>query len=148
MRLDYAGLREELRTLGADEPGHADVACAVERLRRRKLPDPAEISNAGSFFKNPVVPGEHAVALKNAYPDLPVYPAGGGMAKLSAAWLIETAGFKGRREGATGVSAKHALVLVNYGGATGAEVLALAERIRTGVAERFGVALEAEPKVL
>ncbi|MGH8162140.1 MAG: UDP-N-acetylmuramate dehydrogenase [Gammaproteobacteria bacterium] len=148
LRLDYAGLSGELRTLGVGKATHAAVARAVERLRRRKLPDPAEIGNAGSFFKNPLVTGERAEMLKRVHPDLPVYPAGGGMVKLSAAWLIEDAGLKGRRDGATGVSAKHALVLVNYGGATGVEVLALAERIRAAVTERFGVTLEPEPRVL
>ncbi len=148
LRLDYAGLPEELRAMGVGVPTHADVARAVERLRRRKLPDPAEVGNAGSFFKNPVVTRARAEALGSAFPDLPVYPAGAGMTKLSAAWLIEAAGFKGRRDGHAGVSAQHALVLINRGSATGAEVLALAARIRAAVAERFGITLEFEPKVL
>jgi UDP-N-acetylmuramate dehydrogenase len=146
--LDYAGIRAELSAMGIDRPTHTDVGQAVERLRRRKLPDPAEIGNAGSFFKNPVIAEAKARALKQTHPALPIYPVGGGKAKLSAAWLIEACGFKGWREGDVGVSEKHALVLVNYGSATGADILALAEGIRAAVAARFAVTLEPEPKVL
>ncbi|MGH8226128.1 MAG: UDP-N-acetylmuramate dehydrogenase, partial [Gammaproteobacteria bacterium] len=147
LRLDYAGVREELQDLGIAHPRAGDVARAVERLRLRKLPNPAEIGNAGSFFKNPLVSREQGESLKTRYPALPVYPAG-AKAKLSAAWLIESCGFKGFREGDAGVSEKHALVLVNHGAATGTDILALAERICAAVAERFDVMLEPEPKVL
>lgn len=148
LRLDYAGVREELQAMAVVSPRPGDVARAVERLRLRKLPNPAEIGNAGSFFKNPVVSNARAGALKRQYPSLPVYPAGDGRSKLAAAWLIEACGFKGYREGDAGVSEKHALVLVNYGGATGEAIWALAERIRNAVAERFGVVLEPEPTIL
>ncbi len=148
LRLDYAGVREELHDLGVEHPRASDVARAVERLRLRKLPNPAEIGNAGSFFKNPLVSREQGESLKARYPALPVYPAGAGKAKLSAAWLIESCGFKGFREGDAGVSEKHALVLVNYGAAGGADILALSARISDTVFERFEVMLEPEPKVL
>jgi UDP-N-acetylmuramate dehydrogenase len=149
LRLDYPGLREELADLGIARPDAHDVATAVRRLRRRKLPDPAAIGNAGSFFKNPVVSRERFAALVSAYPTLPSYPAPtAGERKLSAAWLIEHAGLKGHREGDAGVSAHHALVLVNHGAATGAELLALADRVIATVAERFDVRLEPEPRII
>lgn len=146
-RLEYPGLREELAARGVREPRPVDVSDAVIALRRRKLPDPAETGNAGSFFKNPVIDAQRAEALADAHPGLPAYPAGDGARKLSAAWLIEQCGWKGHRDGAAGVSERHALVLVNHGGASGAELLMLAERIRASVAEHFGIALEPEPRI-
>ena len=146
-RLDYPGVREELAARGVDKPAPVDVSDAVIALRRRKLPDPAVTGNAGSFFKNPVLAAERAAALAEAHPGLPAYPAGDGYRKLSAAWLIEQCGWKGHRDGAAGVSERHALVLVNHGGASGAELLMLAERIRASVLDRFGIALEAEPRI-
>lgn len=147
--LDYAGVREELAAMGVDgKPGSAQVAEAVVRLRTRKLPDPALIPNAGSFFKNPVVERAQADALKREHSALPLWPVAATHAKLSAAWLIEAAGFKGAREGDAGISDRHALVLVNHGGATGAQLWALAQRVREGVGERFGVTLEPEPRVM
>jgi UDP-N-acetylmuramate dehydrogenase len=146
--LDYAGVREELATLGGLDPTPTQVASAVRRLRRRKLPDPASIGNAGSFFKNPVLANEHASRLKAANPSLPVYPAAEGSSKLSAAWLIEACGWRGFREGDAGISAQHALVLVNHGHATGVELLMLARRVAESVGERFGVRLEPEPRIV
>jgi UDP-N-acetylmuramate dehydrogenase len=148
-RLDYAGIGEELAATGISAPSARDVAEAVIRIRRRKLPDPAVIGNAGSFFKNPIVPAAQARALCDAHPRLPVFPADGEHArKLSAAWLIDACGWKGTREGDAGVSAAHALVLVNHGHATGLQLLDLARRIAASVQERFGVALEPEPRVI
>ncbi len=144
--LGYAGVAEELAAMGA-EPQPVQVAEAVRRLRRRKLPDPGVAGNAGSFFKNPVVSAAHAEALLAAHPRLPVYPAGPDR-KLSAAWLIEQCGWRGHRDGDAGISAQHALVLVNHGSATGAQLLALARRVRASVQERFGVTLEAEPRIV
>jgi UDP-N-acetylmuramate dehydrogenase len=147
--LDYAGVREELAAMGMDgKPTSAQVAEAVVRLRTRKLPDPALIPNAGSFFKNPIVAREHAEALKREHPALPLWPTDASHAKLSAAWLIETSGFKGAREGDAGISERHALVLVNHGKARGAQLWALAQRVREGVHARFGVMLEPEPRVI
>lgn len=145
--LEYAGVRQELEAMEIADPTPTQVGEAVERLRRRKLPDPAQIGNAGSFFKNPIVSPAYAARLRYDHPTLPVYPAGAGV-KLSAAWLIEQCGFKGRREGDAGISDKHALVLVNHGAATGAELWALAARIRAKVEQHFGVILEPEPVVV
>jgi len=125
------------------------VADAVTRIRRRKLPDPAVVGNAGSFFKNPIVPAAQAEALHAAHPALPVFRGDGeATRKLSAAWLIDQCGWKGHRDGDAGVAASHALVLVNHGRAGGAELLALARRIAASVRERFGVALEPEPRIV
>ncbi|MEO7325721.1 MAG: UDP-N-acetylmuramate dehydrogenase [Dokdonella sp.] len=148
LRIDYAGVREELATLGVSEPSALSVAEAVARIRTRKLPNPALIGNAGSFFKNPLVDHATAHALQHAHPGLPAWPAGDGRSKLSAAWLIETCGFKGQRDGDAAVSDQHALVLVNHGNATGGQLWALAERIRAGVRARFGVEIEPEPLII
>jgi len=147
-RLDYAGLREALAESCSDNVSATDVSDAVVRLRRRKLPDPAVIGNAGSFFKNPQVGLEQAEALVAKHPGLPVWPAANGRAKLSAAWMIEYCGLKGARAGDVAVSTLHALVLVNLGAATGADVLNLAKRIQKSVAEEFGVNLEPEPRLI
>ena len=149
-RLDYAGLREELVAMGVDNaPRASQVAEAVMRIRRRKLPDPAVLGNAGSFFKNPIVAAAQADALQAAHPGLAVFrtpdPA---QRKLSAAWLIDACGWKGHREGDAGVAASHALVLVNHGQASGAQLLDLARRIAGSVQERFGVAIEPEPRIV
>ena len=148
LRLDYSGVREELAAMGSTAPTAAQVADAVRRLRRRKLPDPAVIGNAGSFFKNPVVEAAFAARLRDAHPDAPVHPAGPDHCKLSAAWLIERCGWRGHRDGDAGIAAQHALVLVNHGRATGAELVALARRVAQSVEERFGVRLEPEPRIV
>ncbi len=146
--LDYAGLRDALLARGLARPTAREVADAVIDIRRSKLPDPARIGNAGSFFKNPVVPAATAEALRTAWPALPVFAAGEGQRKLSAAWLIDQCGWKGHRDGDAGVAPGHALVLVNHGSASGAELLALARRIADSVQARFGVALEPEPRIV
>jgi UDP-N-acetylmuramate dehydrogenase len=153
LKLDYAGIGDELKAMGVAKPGAADVAEAVSRLRRRKLPDPAVIGNAGSFFKNPIVPAPLAEALHVLHPSLPVFRADSAATrKLSAAWLIEQCGWKGARadfgSGDAGVSDKHALVLVNHGSANGAELLALARKIAQSVKARFDVAIEPEPRIV
>lgn len=146
--LGYAGIAEELQARGIATPSAQDVADAVIAIRRRKLPDPAVIGNAGSFFKNPIVPAPLAAELQSRHPALPVFGAGDGMAKLSAAWLIDSLGFKGLREGDAGISPAHALVLVNHGSATGRELLAVATKVARAVHERYGVALEPEPRIV
>jgi UDP-N-acetylmuramate dehydrogenase len=148
LRLDYAGIREELARMGIEKPAPFHVAEAVVHLRSRKLPDPSVIGNAGSFFKNPIVDTALADALKQAQPELAAWPGQDGKTKLSAAWLIEAAGFKGLREGDAGISHRHALVLVNHGKASGAQLWALAQQVVAGVRERFGVTLEPEPLVI
>ena len=148
-RLDYAGLADELQAMGIDMPRPSQVAEAVCRIRRRKLPDPAVLGNAGSFFKNPIVPATQADALKTTHAALPGFRGNDeATRKLSAAWLIDACGWKGFREGDAGVAASHALVLVNHGHATGAQLLDLARRIAASVHERFGIALEPEPRII
>lgn len=148
--LEYAGIRDELAALGVDgAPDAAQVADAVIRLRRRKLPDPAVIGNAGSFFKNPIVPLAQAEALQAEHTALPMFRGDSeATRKLSAAWLIDACGWKGKSIGRAGVYEKQALVLVNRGGATGGEVVTLARAIQTSVYERFGIRLEPEPVVV
>jgi UDP-N-acetylmuramate dehydrogenase len=143
----YGDIAQELAAIGG-EPDLRKVSEAVCRIRRSKLPDPAETGNAGSFFKNPSIPAEQAEALQAQHPQMPAYPQADGSVKVPAGWLIEACGWKGRREGACGVHARQALVLVNYGGATGAEILALSARIQADVQARFGIALEREVNVI
>jgi UDP-N-acetylmuramate dehydrogenase len=148
LRTDYAGIDEQLARMGVDKPAPFHVAEAVVHLRTKKLPDPAVIGNAGSFFKNPIVDVALAEVLKREHPELAFWPQPDGHCKLSAAWLIEAAGFKGVREGDAGISNRHALVLVNHGKASGSQLWALAQRVMHGVREKFGVQLEPEPVVI
>ena len=147
LRLDYGDIRDELRRAGVGSPGSTDVADAVTAIRRRRLPDPAVLGNAGSFFRNPVVTAATADRLSAREPGLPRWPAGAGV-KLSAAWMIDRCGWKGHRDGDAGVHAAHALVLVNHGGASGEDLLRLARAIRDSVEARFGVRLEPEPVIV
>ncbi|MGF6148956.1 UDP-N-acetylenolpyruvoylglucosamine reductase [Kingella potus] len=124
----------------------ADVSEAVCRIRQSKLPDPALLGNAGSFFKNPAVSAAEAAALAAAHPALPRYPQPDGTVKLAAGWLIDQCGLKGRRIGGAAVHDRQALVLVNTGQATAADVAELAALVRDTVAARFGVRLESEPE--
>lgn len=144
----YAEVSQELKSRGISSPQPRDVFDAVVAIRRRKLPDPAQIGNAGSFFKNPIVSREQRTDLIARFPSLVSYPLAGGRFKLAAGWLIEAAGMKGLTRGLAGVYEKQALVLVNRGGATGAEILALARDVQDKVAEKFGVRLEPEPVIL
>lgn len=148
LRIDYAGIREELARMGIEKPAPFHVAEAVVHLRTRKLPDPAVIGNAGSFFKNPIVDASLGESLKREHPELVSWVGGDGRWKLSAAWLIEASDFKGEREGDAGISNRHALVLVNHGRATGGELWAFAQKVITGVRAKFGVTLEPEPVVI
>jgi UDP-N-acetylmuramate dehydrogenase len=143
----YGAIQDELKKIGVDTPTIRDVSRAVIAIRQSKLPDPKEIGNSGSFFKNPVVSAAHYEKLKAQYPDLVAYPSGEGM-KLAAGWLIEKAGWKGFRRGDAGVHARQALVLVNYGNAKGEEILALSKEIIADIKEKFGVALEAEVNII
>lgn len=148
LRLDYAGIREELARMGVDKPAPFHVAEAVVHLRTKKLPDPAVIGNAGSFFKNPIVDAALGEAIKREHPELVSWVGADGRWKLSAAWLIEQSGFKGERDGDAGISNRHALVLVNHGRASGGELWSFARKVIEGVREKFGVVLEPEPVVV
>jgi UDP-N-acetylmuramate dehydrogenase len=142
----YAALAAELPD--PSRATHAEVLAAVIALRRRRLPDPAVLPNAGSFFKNPLLAREAFDALRAREPDVVHWPQPDGSVKLAAAWLIERAGWKGRRAGDAGVHAAQALVLVNHGHASADDILDLAARLADAVRERFGVRLEMEPVVL
>lgn len=148
-RLDYAELARAIAGDPAGIPTPDRISEVVTRLRRAKLPDPTVLGNAGSFFKNPVVDGATARGLLSRHPEMPCYPTEHpDRVKLAAAWLIEQAGWRGAREGDAGVHRHHALVLVNHGRATGAQVLALAQRIGQSVLSQFGVQLEPEPRII
>ncbi len=145
--ISYGPLQQHFAGLASGEVTAAAVREQVIAVRQSKLPDPAVLANAGSFFKNPVVSTEKAEALKDAFPQLVAYPQQDGV-KLAAGWLIEAAGWKGKQLGPVGMHRDQALVLVNHGGATPSDVMALAAAVRTDVWQRFGVQLEQEPIVL
>lgn len=144
---EYGAIAEELRAMGIKNAGIADVGEAVCNIRRRKLPDPEEIGNAGSFFKNPSVEAEQMTLLLEKFPSIVHYKNDDESYKLAAGWLIEQCGWKGYRKDDAGVHPAQALVLVNYGKATGKEILALAQEIRKSVIEKFGVELEMEVNI-
>jgi UDP-N-acetylmuramate dehydrogenase len=144
---DYPALAQELERRGDLPPTPEQVFDAVVHIRRSKLPDPDRLPNAGSFFKNPVLLPEQARALARRYAGLPLYPQGDGRIKLPAAWLIDHCGWKGFRRNDLGVHPEHALVLVNYGNNSGAQLLELAGEIVASVRERFDIALEVEPRI-
>lgn len=145
LHLEYGPVRQRLTEQGIEQPSASDVSQAICSIRSEKLPDPAVLGNAGSFFKNPVVGAQLAAQIRLAHPGLVGYPQPDGQVKLAAGWLIEQAGWKGFREGDAGVHRLQSLVLVNYGGATGLELLELAQRIQKDIFERFNVELEMEP---
>ena len=141
----YADIALELDTQNITAPSAQDVANAVIAIRQRKLPDPAQVPNAGSFFHNPVVDATTVQALLAKHPNMPHYPQADGRCKLAAGWLIEHAGWKGKNLGPVGMYEKQALVLVNRGGATGADVTALMHAVQRDVRSTFGVTLTPEP---
>ncbi|MBC3931794.1 UDP-N-acetylmuramate dehydrogenase [Undibacterium curvum] len=144
-RLGYADVQRFLDQAGITAPTAQDVCNAVIAIRQSKLPDPAQIGNAGSFFKNPIVSAAQRTQLLTQFPELVSYALEDGRYKLAAGWLIEKAGWKGRQLGRAGVYEKQALVLVNRGQATGADIRALAAAIEHDVSALFQVSLEAEP---
>ncbi len=146
LRTSYGAIQAELERLGL-QPTIQNIAEAVINIREAKLPNPAEIGNSGSFFKNPVVSEAEYDRLKMEFPDLVAYPAEQGY-KLAAGWLIEKAGWKGFRRGDAGVHNKQALVLVNYGEAKGSEIKALSEEIQESIYSTFAVSLEAEVNII
>ncbi|NJD26571.1 MAG: UDP-N-acetylmuramate dehydrogenase [Betaproteobacteria bacterium] len=144
----YADVAAELVAQGIASPAPRAIADAVIAVRRRKLPDPAAIPNAGSFFHNPVVERDVAEALKASHPGLPCYPQADGRVKLAAGWLIEQAGWKGKDLGPVGMYERQALVLVNRGGASGADVQRTMAAVQAAVREKFAVDLTPEPVFL
>lgn len=146
-RLDYGPVRQRLAEQGVSEPTAQAISEAICSIRREKLPDPAQLGNAGSFFKNPVVAAAQVERIRAQYPGVVAYPQADGQVKLAAGWLIEQAGWKGYREGDAGVHRLQSLVLVNHGQASGAQMHALARRIQADILERFGVELEMEPNL-
>ncbi|MDB6146306.1 MAG: murB [Pseudomonas sp.] len=147
LHLDYGPVRQRLDQQGIDQPTPKDVSLAICAIRSEKLPDPAVLGNAGSFFKNPLVSADLAAELKREHPGLVAYPQADRRVKLAAGWLIEQAGWKGFRDGDAGVHHLQSLVLVNYGTATGLQLLDLAQRIQHDIAERYQVTLEMEPNL-
>jgi UDP-N-acetylmuramate dehydrogenase len=140
----YGAITDTLKQMGIAELSVKAISDAVIHIRQSKLPDPKEIGNAGSFFKNPEIPEADFEKLKSVYPSIPSYPTTAGMIKVPAGWLIEQCGWKGKVVGHTGVHKNQALVLVNYGGAKGEEIKALSKEVQQSVLQKFGIALEAE----
>ncbi|MFM7710792.1 MAG: UDP-N-acetylmuramate dehydrogenase [Ferruginibacter sp.] len=147
-RTGYGAIQKELETMQVNELSIKAVARAVMNIRQSKLPDPRLIGNAGSFFKNPEISESDYARLIAEWPDIVAYPTPNQTVKLAAGWLIEQAGWKGFREGDAGVHEKQALVLVNYGTASGLDILALSHKIQASVHKRFGIQLEREVNVL
>ncbi|MFC5409191.1 UDP-N-acetylmuramate dehydrogenase [Larkinella bovis] len=146
----YGAIQETLTAMGISEDNLSikAISDAVIRIRRSKLPNPADIGNAGSFFKNPEISKDQFETLKTAYPTLPGYPTGDLTVKVPAGWLIEQAGWKGKRIGNAGVHTRQALVLVNHGGATGSEILQLAYKVQQSVDDKFGIRLNPEVNIV
>src|SRR5687767_8917407 len=144
----YGAITEEIEKMAEKELSIKSVSHAVINIRRSKLPDPDVIPNAGSFFKTPEVPTETYVELKAKFPDIVAYPLAKGTVKLAAGWMIEQCGWKGYRKGDAGCHAKQALVLVNYGSATGKEIYDLSAEILQSVKNKFGVVLEREVNII
>ena len=147
IRTDYGAISSELDKMGITEPTPKQISDVVVGIRQSKLPDPKEIGNSGSFFKNPVVSKEKAAALAERYPNMPSYPAEGGT-KLAAGWIIDQCGWKGYRKDDAGVHKNQALVLVNYGQAKGDEIYTLAKAIMDDIYNRFGIQLEPEVNLI
>jgi UDP-N-acetylmuramate dehydrogenase len=148
LNLSYGPLKAAFAEKNVEEVSVKQVSEAVKSIRRSKLPDPEELGNAGSFFKNPVVPFSKIQELIVDYPEMPFYKVDEEKFKLAAGWLIEKSGWKGKRIGDAGVHEKQALVLVNYGKATGGEIYKLALKIVNSVKDQFGVTLETEVTII
>ena len=147
LHLEYGAITDELNKMGITQPNIRNVAKAICNIRNCKLPDPKEIGNAGSFFKNPTITEKDYSNLKSSFPEIPSYTQTDGTYKIPAGWLIEQCGWKGYKEGNVGVHANQALVLVNYGNATGKEVLLLSEKIQQSVKKKFGLDLQTEVNI-
>ena len=148
LNTSYGAIEAELKNMKIETPTIQDVSAAVIKIRKEKLPDPREIGNAGSFFKNPEIDLNHFQHLQSAFPGIVGYPSRANTIKLAAGWLIEQCGWKGYRQGDAGCHARQALVLVNYGGASGTEILQLAQNIIQSVQQKFDVTLQVEVNVI
>lgn len=148
LKTSYGAIDAELSTLNIQNPSIKDVSNAVIAIRSSKLPNPKELGNSGSFFKNPIVDTTIFEKLLKEYPEMPHYIITDKTVKIPAGWLIEKAGFKGKRFGETGVHSKQALVLVNYGNAKGIEVAALSKKIQATIKDTFGIEIEAEVNII
>jgi len=144
----YGAIQQTMEEMGVSDLSLEAISQAVIHIRQSKLPDPAQIGNAGSFFKNPIVEKPLVEALKELYPSLPVFPVDKSSDKIPAAWLIDQCGWKGERRGEVGVHTQQPLVLVNYGGGKGMEILRLSRDIQKSVSKTFGIDLEREVNVL
>lgn len=148
IKTNYGAISDELAQKGIQNPRIKDVSDAVIAIRTSKLPNPKELGNSGSFFKNPIISIEKYKYLVEKFPEMPHYQVNKHEVKVPAGWLIEQAGFKGKRFGDAGVHAKQALVLVNYGTATGQEILELSKNIQKTVFETYEIEIEAEVNIL
>jgi len=148
LHLNYAPLLKAFENMPAEEITVKAVSEAVKRIRRSKLPDPEELGNAGSFFKNPVILHEKFLGIQKRFPKIPFYPSENGNIKIPAGWLIEQAGWKGKQVGNAGVHHQQALVIVNYGKATGKDILQISKDIQKDVLQRFDITLEPEVLIL
>ena len=146
--VSYGAITEELRKRGIGQPNIKELSQVISYIRVSKLPDPATIGNAGSFFKNPVIPVDKFIQLQSHFSDIVHFPAGEGFVKISAGWLIEHCGWKGKVVGNTGTWKNQALVLVNHGNATGNEIFSFSSMIVQSVTSRFGILLEREVNII
>lgn len=148
LNINYGAIKETLKEMNVNSPTIDDIAKAVIRIRRSKLPDPAELGNAGSFFKNPIITKAKFETIQSKFPDMPNYPIDEHYVKIAAGWLIEKVGFKGETYGNVGMHKQQALVLVNYGGATGNELWEHAQLVMNAVLKKFDIQLEAEVNLI
>lgn len=148
LNTSYGAINSELATRGITQPSIKDVSDVVIAIRQSKLPDPKEIGNAGSFFKNPVIPKSHYIALQKTYENIPSYPVSKDTVKVPAGWLIDNAGWKGKTIGEYGVHKNQALVLVNYGKANGNDIFQLSEDIIADIYKRYQIKLEREVNII
>jgi len=148
LNTSYGAIETELISKNIKAPNLKDISDAVITIRKSKLPDPKEIGNSGSFFKNPVISQTQFLKLQKQHPTIPSYSISDTETKVPAGWLIEKAGFKGKRFGEYGVHEKQALVLVNYGNASGKEIHQLAQRIQKTILSQFGISLEIEVNIV
>lgn len=148
LHTSYGSIKEELKIMKIKYPDIRDISDAVIRIRESKLPDPKKLGNSGSFFKNPIIPKEQFLDLQKEFPEIRSYPVTDKLIKVPAGWLIDHAGMKGYRDGDAGVHKRQALVLVNYGTATGKDILALARKIQAKIKKKYGISLEMEVNLI